>query len=114
MSNSDPLGFHAGQYQNNFTKEETNHFTIEFGEITRLFAEAMQEGVNPTDSRVQELVAKHFAFCSKFWTPNREAYKSLAMSYILPSPYKDAYENVARGLGKYHYDAIVKWANENL
>ncbi|MEY4312787.1 MAG: hypothetical protein RLZZ319_296, partial [Actinomycetota bacterium] len=24
------------------------------------------------------------------------------------------YEAVAPGLGKYHYDAIVVWANENL
>jgi hypothetical protein len=51
---------------------------------------------------------------SKFWTPTKEAYKSLAMSYILPSPYKDTYEAVAKGLGKYHYDAILIWAEKNL
>ena len=114
MSNSDPLGVHAGQYQNNYSQEETNQFTIEFGEVTKAFAEAMHEGVNPSDERVQELVAKHYAFVSKFWTPNKEAYKSLAMSYILPSPYKDSYEAIATGLGKYHYDAIQIWAENNL
>jgi len=114
VSNSDPLGFHAGQYQNNYSQAETNQFTIEFGEVTKAFAEAMHEGINPSDERVQELVAKHYAFVSKFWTPTKEAYKSLAMSYILPSPYKDTYESIAIGLGKYHYDAIVKWADENL
>lgn len=114
MSNQDPLGIHAGQYQNSYTQEETNQFTIEFGEITKAFAECMHEGVNPMDDRVQALVAKHYAFVSKFWTPNKEAYKSLAMSYILPSPYKDTYEAVAEGLGKYHYDAILIWSENNL
>lgn len=113
MSN-DPLGIHAGQYQNNFTEQENNQFTLEFSEITKSFAEAMNEGVNPAEDRVQELVKKHYAFASKFWTPTKEAYKSLAMSYILPSPYKDTYEAVAKGLGKYHYDAILIWAEKNL
>jgi RimJ/RimL family protein N-acetyltransferase len=36
------------------------------------------------------------------------------MSYIIPSPYNEAYEAVAKGLGKYHYDAIVFFADENL
>lgn len=114
MTNNDPLGIHAGQYQNNYTQEETNQFTLEFSEITKSFAEAMHEGVNPADVKVQELVNKHYAFVSKFWTPSKEAYKSLAMSYILPSPYKDSYEAVAKGLGKYHYDAILIWAEKNL
>jgi hypothetical protein len=51
---------------------------------------------------------------SKFWAPTKETYKSLAMSYILPSPYKDSYDAVAPGLGKYHYDAIQIWAEQNL
>jgi hypothetical protein len=114
MSNSDPLGIHAGQYQNNFTEQQNNQFTLEFSEITKSFAEAMAEGINPADEKVQELVKQHYAFVSKFWTPTKAAYKSLAMSYILPSPYKDTYEAVAKGLGKYHYDAIQIWAEKNL
>jgi len=36
------------------------------------------------------------------------------MAYILPSPYRDSYEEVAKGLGKYHYDAVCIWADKNL
>jgi len=75
---------------------------------------AMSEGIPASDENVQALVAKHYEFVSQFWTPSREAYKSLAMSYILPSPYRDSYESVQEGLGKYHYDAIVIWADSNL
>ncbi|MFM2384373.1 MAG: hypothetical protein RL166_247 [Actinomycetota bacterium] len=114
MSNTDPLGIHAGQYQNNFTEQEINQFTVEFSEVTKSFAEAMAEGVNPADPKVQELAKKHYDYVSKFWIPTKEAYKSLAMGYILPSPYRDTYESVAKGLGKYHYDAIMIWAEKNL
>lgn len=114
MTNSDPLGFHASQYQNNYSEQENNQFTLEFSEITKSFAEAMNQGINPASPEVQELVKNHYSFVSKFWTPTKEAYKSLAMSYILPSPYKDTYEAVAKGLGKYHYDAIQIWAEKNL
>lgn len=114
MSNHESFGVHGGLYQNNFSEVETNQFTIEFSEITKSFAEAMAEGVQPSEDRVQELVKKHYDFVSKFWTPTKDAYKSLAMSYILPSPYKDSYEAVSKGLGKYHYDAIVIWSEKNL
>ena len=114
MSFESGFGLHSGQYQNKYTQAETNQFTLEFSEVTKGFAECMAEGVNPAEDRVQELVKRHYEFISKFWTPTKEAYKSLAMSYILPSPYKDSYEAVAKCLGKYHYDAIQIWAEQNL
>ncbi len=77
-------------------------------------AELMSNGVIASDPQVQAVVKKHYDFCAKFWQPTRDAYKSLAMSYILPSPYRDSYESVAEGLGQFHYDAIVIWADENL
>jgi hypothetical protein len=114
MTFENSLGIHSGQYQNKYTQAETNQFTLEFSELTKSFAEAQNEGINPADNRVQELVRKHYEFISRFWTPTKEAYKSLAMNYILPSPYRDSYEAVAQGLGKYHYDAIQIWAEANL
>jgi len=74
----------------------------------------MSEGLTPESDAVQLLVKEHYDFCLQFWTPTKEAYKSLALSYILPSPYRDAYEDVALGLGKFHYDAILVWAEKNL
>ena len=108
------FGIHSERYQNNYSKEENQKFTVAFAEITNAFAAKMAEGISASDESVQELVKRHFDFCSQFWSPNKEAYKSLAMSYILPSPYRDSYESVAEGLGKYHYDAIVIWADQNL
>ncbi|CAB4637225.1 MAG: TipAS antibiotic-recognition domain-containing protein [Actinobacteria bacterium] len=111
---SDPFGHHSGQYVNNFSEAENKQFTVAFGEITQGFKVAMEQGLPTSDEAVQQLVKRHYEFCLQFWKPNRESYKSLAMSYIIPSPYQEAYEAVAKGLGKYHYDAIVLFADNNL
>lgn len=108
------FGIHSEQYQNNFSKEENQSFTQAFGQLTEEFAQKLAAGALASDESVQDLVKRHYEFCSQFWKPTREAYKSLAMSYILPSPYRDAYEDVAVGLGQYHYDAICEWADKNL
>jgi hypothetical protein len=108
------FGIHSEQFQNNFSKEENQKFTQVFSEITSEFAAKMAEGFSAEDESVQTLVKRHYDFVLEFWTPTKEAYKSLAMSYILPSPYRDHYEEVAKGLGKFHYDAICVWADKNL
>jgi hypothetical protein len=106
-------GIHSEQFQNNYSKEEEERFTQVFGELTQEFASKMADQVSPGDEAVQSLVKRHYDFILQFWTPTKGAYKSLAMSYILPSPYRDSYEEVATGLGKYHYDAICIWVNKN-
>lgn len=107
-------GYEASQFQNNFTKEENQNFTARFGEITSAMAAAQTSGLSVDDEQVQELIRQHYEFCLQFWTPNKTAYKALAQGYLLPSPYRDAYEAVNAGLAKYHHDAIVIWANKNL
>jgi hypothetical protein len=108
------FGIHSEQFQNNYSKEENQKFTQAFGELTSEFATKMTEGFSVDDESVQALVKRHYDFVLQFWTPTKEAYKSLAMSYILPSPYRDHYEEVAKGLGKFHYDAMCLWADKNL
>lgn len=107
-------GEYSSQYNQNYTKEEQANFKEEFSNLTNEFIEAKKSGKLPSDSDVQALVKKHYDFVTKFWTPDRESYKNLAMSYILPTPYRDTYEEFDKGLGKYTYDAVVIWADSNL
>lgn len=115
---SDPFspitGNHQGQFANQFSKSQNQRFTEAFSEITEAFKVAMMNKISPDDEKVQDLVRQHYEFCLQFWKPDRESYKALAMSYIIPSPYQEHYESIAQGLGKYHYDAIVIFANSNL
>ena len=108
------IGHHSEQYQNNYSKEENQKFTQEFSAVTDKFLAFMNQGLPASHEQVQAVVKEHYDFILQFWKPTREAYKNLAMSYILPSPYRDHYEEIAKGLGKYHYDAMVIWADKNL
>ncbi len=107
-------GEYSSQYNQNYSRDEQAQFKEEFSRITLDFAEAKKAGLLPSDQTVQELVKLHYEFVSKFWKPNKVAYKNLAMNYILPTQYKDSYEEVEGGLGKYTYDAVVIWANNKL
>jgi hypothetical protein len=111
---SNLFGYHAGQYVNKYSEAENKQFSVAFAEITDGFKVAFEQGLSADHEEVQELVRLHYEFCLQFWKPDRESYKSLAMSYLLPSPYQESYETVAKGLGKYHYDAIVIFADKNL
>jgi hypothetical protein len=111
---SNLFGYQSGQYVNNYSEAENKQFTTAFSQITEGFRIAMMQGLGADDVKVQDLVRQHYEFCLQFWKPDRDSYKSLAMSYILPSPYQESYEAVAKGLGQFHYDAIVIFADQNL
>lgn len=114
MREFDNPGQHAELFQNNYSKEQNAQFTAQFAAITNAFKDAQNAGVAVTDPKVQDLVREHYEFCLQFWTPSRAAYKALAQGYLFPTDYRDTYENVSPGLAKYHHDAIVIWADQNL
>jgi hypothetical protein len=60
---------HSERYQNNYTKEENQKFTVAFAEIANAFAAKMAEAIPASDESVQALVKRHFDFCSQFWSP---------------------------------------------
>lgn len=105
---------YSEQYSNDYSTEQNQQFSAQFDAITQQFVNGMQAEVPVSAAEIQDAVRQHYEFCSQFWTPTREAYKNLALSYIMPSPYRDTYEGIAEGLGQYHYDAIVMWADRNL
>lgn len=104
----------GGQYQNNYTREENNQFVAIFDEITQKMNESMESGESFESDAMQQAVQEHFDFCNRFWKPTAAAYKSLAMSYVLPTEYRDSYEGKKAGLGKYVYDAICHFADSRL
>lgn len=101
-------------YQNNYSQEQNNQFAVVFDAITKEMVSCLEADLAYDSAQMQVAVKKHYEFCLQFWEPNRESYKSLAMSYILPTGYRDTYEGYKTGLGKYIYDAVVHFADTNL
>jgi hypothetical protein len=50
----------------------------------------------------------------QFWTPNKQAYKALALSYVLDPEFEATYEAFEPGLAAYLKRAIEIWADEYL
>lgn len=114
MREFESISNHGSAYANNYSAEQNAAFTVAFGQITEQFKQAQLDQKSVDDPSVQDLVKQHYEFCLQFWKPSRAAYKALAQSYLMPSPYRDSYEAVNSGLAKYHHDAIVIWADANL
>ena len=106
--------YHSTKYQNNYTKEQNQQFTEQFSLITGRFQELMMQGIPYTSDEAQAAVKAQYDFTCQFWQPNREAFKSLAMTYILPTEYSKYYQKLGEGLGQYVYDAICYWSDQNL
>ena len=111
----DQNNFIAGSYyQNNYSNEQNQQFTKEFNAITEQMVSCLDQSLTADSAEMQQAVRKHYEFCLKFWQPDRESYKSLAMSFVLPTGYRETYEGFREGLGKYIYDAAVIFADKNL
>lgn len=101
-------------YQNNYTKEQNQQFAVQFDVITLKMVAALDQGEAFNSDQMQQAVHEFYQFTCQFWTPTREAWKSMAMSYVLPTGYRDTYEGYREGLGKYIYDAVCHYADQRL
>lgn len=101
-------------YQNNFSQEQNQEFTQQFEAITLKMVAALDSGETIDSEPMQQAVREHFEFCSRFWKPDRESYKSLALSFTLPTAYNETYEGYRAGLGNFVYQAMVHFADTQL
>ncbi len=70
--------------------------------------------VEPADPRVQDLVARHHAWISVFWVPDREAYKALGAMYCDDHRFRATYDKFGDGTAELLRDGIAVWADANL
>ena len=97
-----------------YTAEQQAEYKAQHDAIAQAVADQMIAGKAVSDEEVQELIAKHYAFVKQFWTPNKQAYKSLALTYVLDPAFEATYESYEPGLAKYIKSAIEIWADQNL
>ena len=97
-----------------YTAKQQSEYKAQHDAIATEVARLMGEGAEITDQVVQEQIKKHFEFVCQFWKPNKQAYKSLALTYVLDPAFEATYESFAPGLAKYIKSAIEIWADENL
>jgi len=69
---------------------------------------------DPRDAALGDLVARHHAWISVFWVPDRGAYKALGAMYVDDHRFRANYDKFGDGTAELLRDAIAAWADENL
>lgn len=100
---------HAGVSEVKFNEYSAGH-----DHIAKNIAALMTGGHSQDSEQVQHWIGKHYEFVCQFWTPNRIAYKSLALTYTIDPAFKATYEAYEVGLSGFLQKAINIWADQNL
>jgi DNA-binding transcriptional MerR regulator len=82
--------------------------------VNRDAAALLQAGVPVDDPRVQDVIARHHAWVSHFWTPGRDAYIGLGRLYVDDERFTATIDAAAPGLAAYLRDAMAVYANARL
>jgi len=89
-------------------------YSAQHDNIGRALGDLLANGAQIGDPVVQEWIGKHYEFVKQFWVPNRIAYKSLALTYVMDPAFKATYEAYQPGLAVFVQKAINIWADANL
>ncbi|GAA2787167.1 MerR family transcriptional regulator [Streptomyces showdoensis] len=96
------------------TPADMEHWQREVTAQMIRLAEFMTAGTPVDDPAVQAEIDAHYRNVSRFWTPNAEAYKGLALMYVEDPRFRRNYERIAAGLAEYQRDAMAVYADTRL
>lgn len=105
----------SAQYASQHTNaEQYSEYKRGHDLIARNIADLMIAGNDISSGEIQHWIGKHYNFVCQFWTPNRIAYKSLALTYTMDPAFKATYEAYEPGLALFIQKAINLWADQNI
>ncbi len=96
------------------TDADATRIRAEGDAVTADLATAMAAGTPADDPAVQQIVARHHAWVSHFWSPGRDAYTGLGQMYVDDERFTATYDAVAPGVAPYLRDAIAVYAVAHL
>jgi MerR family transcriptional regulator, thiopeptide resistance regulator len=93
---------------------EAARIKAEGDDVHRRLAEALRAGLPAEDAAVQELVAEHHAWVSRFWTPDAAAYTGLGRLYVDDPRFTASIDAHEPGLAAYLCAAMADYARTRL
>ena len=82
----------------------------ELAEIDARLVELIDAGVEPEDSRTQDVIADHFRWVSQFWSPSAEAYVALGDMYNESPDFLERFNGIHPKLAPFQRDAMAHYA----
>jgi hypothetical protein len=98
------------QRMSGWSKEDGSLIQKELAEIDARLVELIEAGVEPEDSRTQEVIADHFRWVSQFWSPTAEAYVGLGDMYNDSPEFLERFDGVHPKLAPFQRDAMSHYA----
>ena len=93
---------------------EKQAFLAELEHVHELFIGLLSSGAQPDDPAVQDVVARHYAWMCRSWTPNRDGYLCVGRMYVDDERFTENIDRAQPGLAMFMRDAIEVWAPANL
>ena len=97
-----------------WSREQAGEVQAEMDAVHRRLAELLDTGEPVDTAAVQDAVAAHHAWVSRFWVPDREAYTGLGQLYVDDPRYTATIDGYREGLAPYLRDAIAVYARTRL
>lgn len=105
---------HRQSVNQNVSADQQAQYRDQHDNIGRALGDLLANGAAVSDPVVQQWIGKHYEFVKQFWVPNRIAYKSLALTYVMDPAFKATYEAYQPGLAVFVQKAINIWADAKL
>jgi hypothetical protein len=83
-------------------------------EVVEALGAAKRVGFAPDSPEVQDIVARHYAWVSLFWTPTAETYTGLTQMYVDDERFRRNYDEVAPGAAELLRDGAAYFAATSL
>jgi DNA-binding transcriptional MerR regulator len=93
-----------------WTDTERAAIPVVFADLEQRLAEEMDSGADPSDDAVQDIVAEHYAYICRFWTPDANMYAALGDLYVDHVDFRARKDAVRPGLAEFERDAMAVYA----
>ena len=97
-----------------WSRDTAERVHTEMSAVHRRLAELMTAGEPVDAAAVQDAVAAHHAWVSRFWVPGREAYIGLGRMYVDDERFTATIDGYGAGLSPYLRDAMAVYARARL
>lgn len=82
--------------------------------IHERIAAHIREGCSPDSDPIQEVIAEHFQWVNRFYTPTREVYTGLGELYVDHADFRKLYDRFHPALAETLRDAMRIYAERHL
>ena len=96
------------------SKQKLQLIKNEGHEINLMLVELIEQGEQPSSKEVQKLIARHHAWVSNFWTPDKDAYIGLGQNYCNHQDFRKFYDKYDVRLVEFLAKSMNIFAQENL